>query len=168
MDYAFPWSGLIGRFKFGGEPGWALPFADLMLQRPEARTLLASCDALVPIALTPQRVAERGHHAPWELARALGRRAGLACRPDWLQRVKEGPAQRELSRDQRLRNLGDAFAVPRHAFNALRGARLALVDDVTTTGATLQAAANALRQAGAREVSALVFARTPAPHETPG
>ncbi len=168
VDYAYPWDRLIARFKFQGEPGWAMPFAGLMLEAPGATALLDGADWIAPVPLTPTRLAERGHHPPWELAKALARRHSRPALADTLTRLSDGLAQHRLARQERLRNLQGAFAVPAEGLSRLRGARVLLVDDVTTTGATLAAAAQALRAAGAARVDALVFARTPAPHERVG
>ncbi len=167
VDYAYPWDRLIARFKFRGEPGWAVPFAQQMLRAPRAAALLADCQLMVPIPLTPARLGERGHNQAWELVKAVrrqGRRLRLAlparaC-PDALVRLAEAPAQHSLARERRLRNLHGVFAAHPHRTALVHGAHVLLMDDVTTTGATLHAAAQALRQAGAARVSALVFART--------
>lgn len=165
VDYAYPWDRLIARFKFRGEPGWATPFAQLMLRAPRARDLLAQCGLMVPVPLTPTRLGERGHNQAWELLKALRRQAGLQtpASPDALVRLVEAADQHSLSREQRLLNLRGVFAAHPERAASLRAAHVLLVDDVTTTGATLQAAAKALLQAGAARVSALVFARTPPP-----
>jgi ComF family protein len=166
VDYAYPWDGLIARFKFRGEPGWARPMAELTLQTSGAMALLQACDLVVPIPLTTARLASRGYNQAWELVKALraaapGELAQNDALADALVRLGETPDQHSLSREQRLRNLQGAFAAhPLHAAR-LAGARVLLVDDVTTTGATLHSAAQALLLAGAQQVSALVFARTP-------
>lgn len=164
VDYAFPWDELIARFKFRNQPGWAAPLADLMLRKPEVRALMLTCTRLVPIPVTPARLAERGYNQAWELAKALHQRAApdtLKARPDALVRVRETVDQHLLPRDQRLHNLRGAFAAhPDHVAD-LAQAHVLLVDDVTTTEATLQAAAMALQRAGAGPISALVLARTP-------
>jgi ComF family protein len=166
VDYAYPWDGLIARFKFRGEPGWARPMAELTLKTSSALALLQACDLVVPIPLTTARLASRGYNQAWELVKALRAAAPneLAqndALADALVRLGETPDQHSLSREQRLRNLQGAFAAhPQHAAR-LAGARVLLVDDVTTTGATLHSAAQALLLAGAQQVSALVFARTP-------
>jgi ComF family protein len=166
VDYAYPWDRLITRFKFQGETGWARAFGDLMQAAPGADALLAEADWLLPVPLTPQRLAERGHHPPWALTQALARRGPRRSLVDGLVRLGEAPAQHRLGRQQRLHNLRGLFAAPADRLAQLRGARLLLIDDVMTTGATLDAAATALRAAGAGRVDALVFARTPAPHES--
>jgi ComF family protein len=166
VDYAYPWDGLVARFKFRGEPGWASPMADLMLRAPGARDALAACDLLVPIPLSGARLASRGYNQAWELIKALRRSRRLAgaapdAQADTLLRIGHRPDQHELPREQRLQNLHGAFVVHPHNAARLAGARVLLVDDVSTTGATLQAGARALLQAGAQCVSGLVFAHTP-------
>lgn len=169
VDYAYPWDGLLARFKFRGEPGWARLFAAQILHVPATLPLLRTCGLVVPVPLTPRRLGERGYNQSWELVKALGhliRRLGAAptctARASVLVRLGEAPDQHSLGRDERLRNLRGLFVVhPAHA-SGLAGQHVVLVDDVTTTGATLQSAAQALLQAGAGRVSALVFAHTPA------
>jgi len=161
VDYGYPWDGLIARFKFRGEAGWATPFAARLLAVPAAPEAMALADWIVPVPLTAGRVAERGHHPPWELVKALHRRLPRPLCADALVRLRDGPTQHRLGRAERLTNLRGAFAVPPRRRNALAGRRVLLVDDVVTTGATLQAAALALREAGVARVDALVLARTP-------
>lgn len=166
VDYAYPWDGLVARFKFRSEPGWAGPMAALLLQRPDASDQLRACELMVPVPLTPARLASRGYKQAWELVKAVHRaapaelqRAGTLAHA--LVRLCDAPDQHSLTREQRLRNLQGAFAAhPLHA-TQLTGKRVLLVDDVTTTGATLHSAAQALIQGGALEVNAMVFARTP-------
>lgn len=167
VDYAYPWDGLIARLKFRGEAGWAGPMAELMLQAPEALPLLHRCDLMVPIPLSASRLASRGYNQSWELVKALRRHAAWSTHPapalaQALVRIGETPDQHSLGREQRLRNLQDAFFVQPQHHSQLAGRHVLLVDDVSTTGATLHSAARALLGAGSRRVSALVFARTPA------
>lgn len=165
VDYAYPWDALIARFKFRQEPGWAGTFAHHMLRSPQTRSLLSRCDLVAPLPLTPLRLAERGYNQAWELVKALQRRSDPANRvpalADALVRLTETPDQHSLPREQRLRNLQGVFAAHPLRAARLQGLHVLLVDDVTTTGATLQAAAQALMQAGAAGVSAVVFAHTP-------
>jgi predicted amidophosphoribosyltransferase len=110
---------------------------------------------LVPVPLHPARRRKRGFNQAEWLADALGRRTGLAVR-DCLRRG--GSNLRQVGRDRAARLAGPAGSV------TARGPvprRAVLVDDVMTTGATLRACAAALRAGGSKEVSALVFARTP-------
>ena len=137
-----------------------------MLNAPGALALLEKTDLIVPVPLTAERLASRGYNQAWELVkslRRLGTEQGLAVphgNAQALVRTRHTPDQHSLPREQRLKNLQGAFAVhPLHA-ERVRNTRVLLVDDVHTTGATLHHAAQALRQAGAQEVHALVFART--------
>lgn len=161
VDYVFPWVGLIARFKFRGEPGWAGPLGDLMVQSASRQDFLAPDMLLVPVPVTSARLAERGYNQAWELCRAIGRQTGLPTLAEALVRMRDTPDQHSLTRAQRLVNLRDAFVAHPLAASKLAGKRVVLVDDVRTTGATLHHAGQALCQAGVAEVRALVLARTP-------
>ena len=158
VDYGWPWAELVAQLKFHGNPGLAPALAAITGRATGARELLRACDALVPIPLALQRLRERGYNQSLLLARQL---ADDKTHHAWLERAHETTAQSRLGRQGRLHNLQGAFTVPAAARTALRGRHVLLVDDVMTTGATLRAAAHALRLAGAGKVSALVFARTP-------
>ncbi|MCZ2103177.1 MAG: phosphoribosyltransferase family protein [Comamonadaceae bacterium] len=159
VDYAYPWDGLLTQFKFHADPGAARSLAALMRRAAEHGGVLGPDTVLVPLPLARGRLRQRGYNQALLLARAL--RHGGPVQPHWLVRLRETPAQSALPRAERLRNLHGAFSVPTAAQAALTQQRLLLVDDVMTTGATLHAAATALRAAGARHVDALVLARTP-------
>lgn len=160
VDYAYPWSNLIGRFKFQEQPGWAGFFAQLMRQTPWAEPALHAADVLLPMPLSRARLAQRGYNQALELARHLAPQKTLA---HGLVRLRDSAPQATLDRAQRLRNVQGAYLVePTHAAQ-LQGRSVVLVDDVMTTGASLDAAAQALRQAGVAQMSALVLARTPPP-----
>ena len=159
-DYAWPWTDCIGRFKFQGEAGWAAPLATLMRATPWAEPALEAAERVLPMPLFAQRLRERGFNQALELARRL---APGRCDATLLLRVRDTPAQAGLPRAQRLRNLRGAFALEPGRRDEVRGGRLLLIDDVMTTGASLAAAAQVLREAGAARVDALVLARTPAP-----
>lgn len=168
VDYAYPWDALVARLKFRHQPGWAGPMARLMLQAPEAARLLRHCDAMVPVPLTSARLATRGYNQAWELVKALrqqavrNRQRAAPMIGEALLRIGETPDQHSLPRAERLRNLQGTFVANPPLLPSLAGSHVLLVDDVVTTGATLQAAGQALLAVGARRVSALVFARTPA------
>ena len=115
--------------------------------------------AIVPMPLTRQRRRQRGFNQAELLAAVIGPRLGLRQHRKCLVRVRNAPPQRSLSRAARLTNLRGAFAVRR----PLPGKRLALLDDVATTGATARAATEALLAAGAEDVHVWVVAKTPAP-----
>lgn len=161
VDYGYPWDRLIARFKFQHEIGWARVWADLLQSAPGASEVLAQADHIVPVPLAMERLAERGFNQAWEMARRLPIRPGQTLLPDALVRLRAAPSQHRLNRAQRLGNLDGVMVAHPARAQHLAGRCVLLIDDVSTTGATLQAAGRALRQAGAREVSALVLARTP-------
>ena len=157
VPYAFPWAGLMARYKFTPLPGWSGTLATLLRSTPWVEPALEQADWLLPMPLSPQRLRERGFNQSLELARHL---APAKVAPHLLLRIRHTPSQSSLPRAQRLRNVEGAFAVdPLHS-DRLRGQRIVLVDDVMTSGASLFAAAQALRQAGAAHITGLVFART--------
>ena len=156
VDYGYPWAGVLAQFKFRRDPGWAAALARLMRSAPWAEPLLDAADWLVPVPLSVSRLRERGFNQAWELARQLHpdkAQSGL------LLRVRTAETQHALGRSARLHNLQGAFAADPLKSTQLRGKRVLLIDDVMTTGATLHAAAGALRNAGVCSVSALVLAR---------
>ncbi|MFO1246601.1 MAG: ComF family protein [Burkholderiaceae bacterium] len=158
VNYAWPWSDCVTRFKFGNQPGWAAELATVMRSAPWVEPALEQADRVLPMPLARERLAERGYNQALLLARHLAPRKTDAT---LLLRTRHTPAQRELTRAERLRNVRGAFAVDPMRAHELRDQRVVLVDDVMTTGASLHAAATALRQAGVTHVTALVFARTP-------
>lgn len=160
VPYDFPWSGLVGRFKFGGEPGWAATLATRMAAIPGVPEEIAEAQVLLPMPLAPQRLAARGYNQALLLARAL---APAKAEPRLLLRLRETGSQTALDRAARQRNVRDAFGIEPLRAHELRGAHVLLVDDVMTSGASLHAAALAVRQAGARRVAAVVLARTDEP-----
>jgi ComF family protein len=161
VDYRFPWDALVRRFKSAGDLGLAVPLADLMVERaalplPDPRTVV------VPVPAARSRLAARGYHPAWELARRVARLWGLPAEPHVLERRMDR-AQTGRRGADRFANLRAAYAAAPLARRVLAQRSVLLVDDVMTTGATLQATARLLRQAGAARVDALVLARTPRP-----
>jgi ComF family protein len=150
---------LIARYKFQQQAGWAGPLATLMLSAPRAEDMLDAADWVLPIPLSPQRLAERGYNQSWLLARQL---SPHKADNQLLLRTRDTPSQRTLPRAERLANLVGAFAVEPLRAAQLHGKKVVLVDDVMTSGASLHTAARVLRAAGVSQVSALVLARTEA------
>src|SRR5204862_6556651 len=121
--------------------------------RQRGADLLDGAGCAVPVPLHASRRRSRGFNQAFDLARHLGLPVSKA-----LRRVRATTAQTGLPAAQRHRNVRHAFAPTRHA-RVLAGAIVVLVDDVSTTGATLEACARALKEAGVREVRALTAAR---------
>ena len=159
-DYGFPWDRLIAAFKFEGRVELAAPLARC-LRAAVARDAGPASTLVLPVPLSPRRLAERGYNQAWELARRWAALAQLPAHADWLQRPFETEHQAGLSRAQRQRNLRHVFMVDPRRQQELKGARVMLVDDVMTTGATASEAAAVLLRAGALAVDLCVIARTP-------
>ena len=158
VDYGYPWSQLIPRWKFASQPALASHLARWMQAHAPIQQLITAADVLIPVPLSSARLRERGYNQAALLARHLD---AAKCQPHHLQRVLHTAAQSASTRAQRLRNLRHAFAVPDAHRAQLADQRIVLVDDVMTTGATLHAATRALLQAGAAQVDVLCVARTP-------
>jgi ComF family protein len=160
VDYDFPWASCVVDFKFHQAPAWAPVFAALMQLNPLLEAQLESVAHVLPMPLSKASLRERGYNQALELARAL---SPERTRPHWLMKLRETAPQSELKGAARLRNLHGALALEPLVQRQIEGARVLLVDDVMTTGTTLREAAQRLRQCGASEVHAAVFARTLAP-----
>jgi ComF family protein len=146
---------MVAALKFGGRLPLAEAFGRL-LARAGAQ-LLRDADAICPVPLAFERQAERGFNQAQEIARRAAADCGRRLRTDILLRVRHTSAQMDLAPAERRRNVRGAFV----ARGALEGMQLVVVDDVMTTGATLEEIAAALKRSGASRVSNLVIARTP-------
>lgn len=125
--------------------------------------LLAQADALVPVPLHWRRQWTRRFNQSAMLAAAISAQSGVPVAASALNRVKATMQQVGLSRPERARNVQGAFKVPDEGRPAVAGRRLVVVDDVLTSGATVDGCARALLRAGAANVDVLVFARVADP-----
>jgi ComF family protein len=141
---------LLHAFKYQQRRSLACPLADLM--RARGGEVLTGADVVVPVPLHRRRRRSRGFNQAQDLAAHLGLPMVLA-----LRRVRATSSQADLPAAQRHRNVRNAFALGRRV--TVRGLRVVLVDDVSTTGATLDACAHVLLEAGAAEVRAITAAR---------
>ena len=149
--YGFPIDALIHAYKYGAQLSLA-PLLAAAVGR-DART---DIDALIPMPLAPQRLRERGFNQAQELARHLGRALHVPVLPYACRKVTDTPPQAALPWSARARNVRRAFVCDAD----LTGLRVAIVDDVMTTGATLNELARNVKRAGATHVSGWVIART--------
>ncbi len=124
-----------------------------------ARDLLAEADAIVPVPLHPFRLLGRRYNQAAEIARPLSRLSGVTYLPDALVRVRATESQGGKSGSGRRRNVAAAFDVPAARVKQVAGRRILLIDDVMTTGATVEGCARALLKAGASAVDVAVVAR---------
>jgi len=160
-DYAIPIDQLVLQLKFGHRLALASLFARLLRDAVLKQPGFVLPALLCPVPLGPRRLAERGYNQSLEIARPLARSLGVALHPRLVSRVRETVAQSSVAPEQRQQNIAGAFAIPDAAL--VRGRHVGVVDDVMTSGRTLNELAATLKRHGAARVSNLVFARTP-PH----
>jgi ComF family protein len=155
LAYAFPADVLVQALKFRGELALAPVLGDLL-----ARCTSEAADCIVPVPLSAERLRSRGYNQALEIARHVARATGACLAPDACRRSRDTPAQLDLPLAERARNVRGAFECPR----LVGGATVAVLDDVMTTGATLDEIAATLKRAGAARVLNWVVARTFAAH----
>ena len=153
LAYEFPADALVQALKFRGELALAPLLAALLGRSLDNERI----DYVVPVPLSRERLRRRGYNQAMEIARQL-RRPGLE--PALCERTRDAPPQMELPYEARQRNVRGAFRCTRE----LIGATVAVVDDVMTTGATLDEMARTLKRSGALRVVNWIVARTP-PHD---
>lgn len=165
-DYFAPSDQLALALKFGGDLRLSPLLAELIRDAalrtpvPGSDVLLPLPTMLAPVPLGRQRLQERGFNQALEIARPLSRLLDIALHPQLVERVKETQAQSALPVPARARNIRQAFVIPYEAMDHVRGRHVGIVDDVMTTGATLNELAITLKRHGAKRVTNLVFART--------
>jgi len=152
VSYRFPADAAIRRLKYAGALRLARPLGALLAERV---ALEPAPDLIVPMPLSPQRLRRRGFNQALELARVVGGELGARLDMQRCVRARDTPPQASLPWDERQRNVRGAF----EWHGALEASRVAVVDDVMTTGATLEELARTLKRAGAREVVGWVVAR---------
>lgn len=164
VDYAAPLDGLVLGLKFGAR----LPLAPWFGRQLHAAVLAKPGwpppDLLCPVPLGPRRLGERGFNQALEIARPLSKALGIALQPRLVTRAVETPAQSGVAPSERAANIRGAFALAPALAHLVQGRHVGVVDDVMTSGHTLNELAATLKAAGAARVSNLVFARTP-PHQ---
>lgn len=156
---------LVHALKYGDRLDLAPMFARWMVSA--GRDLLQEADGLVPVPLHWRRLVLRRFNQAALLAQAIAVQTGVPVRPAALRRVKATAQQVGLSRTQRSDNVQGAFRVPPGERAGVVGRRLVLIDDVLTTGATVDACTRALLRAGALRVDVLTLARVVQPLRTP-
>lgn len=151
--YAYPIDSLLSAYKFSGQLTLASLFAQKMLTRLDCEILP---DVIVPMPLHADRLKERGFNQALEIARIVGRELKIPIDTISCERVRATPPQVGLTREQRLRNMRGAF----YCASNFAGQRVAIVDDVMTSGASVDALSKTLRQLDAYEVHVWLVART--------
>jgi ComF family protein len=158
IEYVEPAAGMIQRLKFGGDLAYARSLGKLMAIEL-ARRVINRPQMIIPVPLHPSRLVARGFNQAVELARPLAQHFGMPLDRSACARVRATGEQSRLNAVERRTNVKNAFRVIR----PLIGADVAVIDDVMTTGSTLDAMAQALKRAGARRVAVWVCARASPP-----
>jgi ComF family protein len=154
--YEFPLDKLIQAFKYGHRLALGAYFGrQLSAQVAQFTAPTTKPDRLIPLPLHGERLRTRGFNQALELARPISAQWQIAIDTTSCQRIHNTPAQADLSWRQRLRNIRGAF----HCTADLHGQHILLIDDVMTTGASLNECARTLKRHGAATVTALVVAR---------
>lgn len=153
LAYRFPANALLQRYKYSGFLAIASAMAALLARRV---TALPRPDLLLPMPLHPDRLKERGFNQAVEIGRIVGNALNIPMEVRRVRRNKATPPQANLTFDQRRRNVRGVF----ECAGSLAGKHVVLLDDVMTTGASLDALAQAVKQAGAARVECWVLART--------
>lgn len=162
-DYSSPLDQLVLQLKFGGALALAPWFGQALKAAVAARRGFGMPNVLCPVPLGPRRLVERGFNQALEIARPLSAALGIPLRAALAIRARDTAAQSGVAPAQRKQNIRHAFIVAPDALAMVRGQHIGVVDDVMTSGATLNELAATFKRFGAARVSNFVFARTP-PH----
>ena len=152
-DYAPPLDGMVMALKFGARLDLAAAFGGLLARRVET----AGAAIVIPVPLSFERMSERGFNQSLQIARAYCAASGSHLAADAVHRIRHAPPQQTLALDERRRNIRGAF----EATSSVRDRQVLVVDDVMTSGSTMDEMARVLIAAGAASVHAVVVARTP-------
>ncbi|HOY70780.1 MAG TPA: ComF family protein [Methylotenera sp.] len=152
LRYEFPLDALMQQYKYGSALQTARLFAQLMI----THHTLHNIDVMIPMPLHPQRLQERGFNQSLEIAKLLAKQSNIPLDYTSCTRTKYTPPQASLPLKERAKNIKGVFACSAN----LAGKRIAIVDDVMTTGASLNELSKTLKKAGAAHVECWVVART--------
>jgi ComF family protein len=162
-DYAAPLDQLVLQLKFGAALALAPWLADALKQVLTGGVRVPLPNLICPVPLSAARLQQRGYNQALEIARPLARSLGIPLHARLAIRAIDTPAQSGVSPGERQRNIRNAFIVAPDALALVRGQHIGVVDDVMTSGHTLDELAATFKRFGAARVTNLVFARTP-PH----
>jgi ComF family protein len=159
-DYSAPFDQLVLALKFGHRLPLATLFSDLLRDAILRQAEQDLPQILCPVPLGAQRLRERGFNQSLEIAKPLASQLGITLQSALLRRVRDTVQQSGLHPDARQKNIRNAFTLNDTAIELVQGKHIGLIDDVMTTGTTLNEIAALLKRFGAAKVSNYVFART--------
>ena len=148
---------LVHAFKYADQSYLSDFLSDMMCRYFSDYTELSETELIIPVPLHVKKVKKRGYNQAELLAESLAKKLSLPLAKQVLKRVRNTPSQTKLGREERLKNMSNAF----ECINGekIKGKVVLLIDDVATTGATLEGCAVALKKAGVKKVMAYTFAR---------
>ncbi len=157
---AFEYNGaivkLIHRFKFGDQVNVLSFFSDEIFKLYQVHYSTESINAIIPVPLSLRRLKHRSYNQTQLLAAQLSKKLSIPVFPQVLEKIKETPPQSRLSAEKRQENVKDAYKVTDRV--SLKGKKVLLIDDVITTGATVNACTKALMRAGIKQVYVVAIA----------
>ncbi|HTD06068.1 phosphoribosyltransferase family protein [Undibacterium sp.] len=159
-NYAAPLDQLVLNLKFGHQLALAPVFSLMLRDAILEQRSIPLPDMLAMVPLGKRRLAERGFNQALEIAKPLAGHLGIPLMPQLLNRGRETAQQSGLHPDDRHKNVRHAFMLAPDALDSVKGRHIGIVDDVMTTGTTLNEIAGMLKRFGAAKVSNYVFART--------
>ena len=161
FTYDFPLNALLHRYKYGGMLNLSHSFADLMsYQLLQNHTDVSGIDLIIPMPMHRQRLQERGFNQALEIAKKVAKKLCIPLNYNICIRHKLTPPQASLPLKERVKNIRGVFSIADAQAKNLQGLKIAIIDDVMTTGASLNELANTLKKAGASHVECWVVART--------
>lgn len=156
FQYGFPVDALLQTYKYQHALHLSQTLGELMVKHITNVSQPSHVALLIPMPLHPARLKERGFNQSLELAKVIAQHTAIALDYQACQRIRNTPPQASLKLKDRVRNIKDAFACTRQ----LHGQHVVIIDDVMTSGASVNELANTLKQAGAATVSCWLVART--------
>jgi ComF family protein len=159
-DYGGAAADLVLRFKQPDNDWLARPLAALMLEAWQTKHP-DSIHAVIPVPTSSKQFLHRGFNPAYQLGRHLAKHIHAPVHGSWVYKQNDTQQQHQLPRRDRLHNLTGSFAVLPRAKSSIQGKNILVIDDIMTTGATVNEMSHVLLGAGAAQVQVLVFARTP-------
>ena len=144
------------KYKFSNRPSFGRTFAQLIYERIKEKTDWEKVDIIVSVPLHRKKEQMRGYNQSYLISKQLGKLLGIEVNKNLLIRTRNTDSQSLLNRVERLRNVKDAFSVPDE--NSVKDKSILVVDDILTTGTTLNECCKVLKNAGARKITAAVVA----------
>ena len=162
--YAYPVDAMMLRYKYGNMLSLGDALGEFLAEKVNVEDYLRNIDLVIPMPMHPQRLKQRGFNQALEIAKVLTKNSKQKLDYKSVQRQTLTPPQASLPLKARVKNIKGAFKVNTDRLDKLQGKRIAIIDDVMTTGASLNELAKTLKKAGASHVECWVIART-LPHQ---